>query len=212
MKKIWNYNKCPSPFIIMAALSIIVGPFCFINVHATPPLSPPVGHITCSATSNTTGNVTFDIYPHYPNRDEIIIIVYVNGTANGYLSFPDRNATMEWTGISGNITASFFDHNPTGKIDSGDYINFTGLFPNTDYAFSLYHIPSQSVIMLVGGTDFGTPPNPPLSETRTYSTDFPDLPTITSNPDEAPSYMILLISIILCFVGLISLAIYIRMT
>jgi hypothetical protein len=213
MKQKIHSNKSNKIFFLQIITLIIVSTLIGLNVFPTARgssgISPPAGSINPSATSNTTGKIVFGRFYGMPKCNEIILLVRINGTASGYLRFPENNGTMNWTGEPKNTTVLYFDLNPAGGtiIDSGDYIEFSGLSPSTLYTFTLYHTLSYSLCSLFGPTEFGTPPNPPHSSDVTFDGTFPPMPTPI--PDEKPSDLLPMLMIGISIVALASTIIYI---
>jgi hypothetical protein len=193
--------------IAMIVVSAFIGLNIFPTVQGMSSISPPAGSITPSATSNTTGKIVFNRFLPVPNCNEIRLLVRINGTASGYLKFPENNGTMNWTGGPESVTASYFDFQPgDGSINPGDYIELNGLSPSTLYSFALYHVLSYSLCSLAGPTNFGTPPNPPSD--MTPSGTFPSLPTPEDIQEEKPLSLFPIVIISISIIGLISTVIY----
>ena len=82
-----------------------------------------------SAPSETTGLIVFGPFTSDIRYDEIVIFVYINGTASGYLEFPENGmGNMSWTDGPDDSTAFYFDYYSVGGlINSGDKIIFENL-------------------------------------------------------------------------------------
>ena len=105
------------------------------------------------------GQFTQDVKPTH-----IKLYIIANGTEIGDITIPvdtwPTTQTMIWYSGPPTATATYFDYDGiAGTINSGDYITLTGLLPGTTYSFILHHIPSDSIIPMVGDSaEFTTPP------------------------------------------------------
>lgn len=207
----WDHNK---EIISILTITLIILLFC-IGINVSPIVqgtSSPVGSITPSATSNTSGKIVFGTFCPNPKFSDIRILVYINGTASGYLNFSKADGSVFWNGGPENVTSTYYDlYVVGGTINSGDYIEFTGLSPSTLYTFLIYHMPCDSLVSLVGNNNFGTPPEPPTPSEVTYSGGRPPMDwdySDSNNDDNTKEDMILLLTIIALFVSIIIISYY----
>ena len=131
------------------------------------------------ATSTSTGIIVFGPSTVSIEHSDIVIFLYMNGTAAGFIEIPQsENGLVAWTDAPGKASAEYFDYSPAGgQINSGDELRFENLSASTVYTFVLYHIEAASTISLVGALPYiSTPPDPPDIDEISYSGDFSGYP------------------------------------
>ncbi len=123
----------------------------------------PVGSLnSVEATSQTEGKITFGQFTTDVTPSDIKIFMIKNGTTFGEMTIPTNTGaspqTITWINTDGS-SATYYDYNPAGGlINSGDYIEFTGLQSGTTYSFEVFHVPSDSTIYMTGASaSFETP-------------------------------------------------------
>ena len=125
-------------------------------------ISTPVGTWQgAEATSATSGELTFGTFITDVEPLDLRLYVEENGTYVGYLTWNSNTASapaaLTWNGGPTGASATYTDYNPAGgEVNAGDHIIFEGLTPGTTYSFELYHIPSDSDIMMTGYDEFTT--------------------------------------------------------
>jgi len=160
------------------------------------------------ATSTTTGIIVFGSSTVIIEHSDIVIFVYIDGTAAGFIELPHlENGPATWTDAPGKVCAEYFDYNPAGgQINTGDELRFENLSASTVYTFDLYHIEAASTLLLTGATPYIlTPPNPPDFDGISYTGSFSDYPEYESLSSKTPWYEYMLpFSIILGVIVVVS--------
>jgi len=87
------------------------------------------------ATSSTSGTLTFGSFTEVIAPGDLIIYV----TALTWSNNPDGSSAIY-------VDYSYYG----GVVNPGDHIELEGLIPNTEYSFSLFHTPTDSLITMTG--------------------------------------------------------------
>lgn len=116
-----------------------------------------------SASSSTTGKLTFGAFTSEVAPEDIVIYVTEDGNWAGsmyiYYSGYSSTQSITWIGAPTGASATYYDYNPSGgTINSGDYISLSGLSPDTVYSFEVFHMPTDATVSMTGaGPSFTTP-------------------------------------------------------
>ncbi len=127
-------------------------------------VSTPVGAWSIvGATSSTSGEMTFGTFSDSVPTTSLQIYIQENGTNIGYVLWTgDTSSTtvsMNWVGGPSGAYAEYMDFNIAGgDVNSGDKITLSGLEPDTTYSFQVFHIPTDSTIIMMGTESFTTEP------------------------------------------------------
>ena len=152
--------------ILMVAITVVLAAVLYVMVigfGGTGGSTPAGSWTECHATGQNTGELKFGAFTADVQPLDLRIYVKANGTDIGTLSIPSNDGaapqTMTWNNAPAGYAATYFDYNPAGaEINSGDYISLTGLDPSTNYAFEVFHVPSDATVTMTGdGPSFSTP-------------------------------------------------------
>jgi hypothetical protein len=131
----------------------------FNNVYYS---TPAGAWMEMSATSPTEGRMTFGAFTSYVQTVDIEIHVNVDGASSGVLRIPHSSSTtvlMDWIGGPTGASALYTDYSyQGGGVNSGDYITLTGLEPDTTYTFTVFHVPTDSTVVMTGASPMITTP------------------------------------------------------
>lgn len=124
-------------------------------------VSTPVGSwVNAEATDSSSGKLTFGMFSDDVSPEDIRIFITEGSTTyevnfNGALSDQRTDLVVSPSGIE----VEYFDYNYQGnQINSGDYIELSGLDPGTTYTFEIFHIPTDSTMFMTGNGNLITPP------------------------------------------------------
>ena len=169
MKKIWKIRKDKegvSPVIatiLMVAITVVLAAVLYVMVIGigTPPELAGAGSWTeVEAVSETEGIATFGQFDNAPQPTTIKIFIKANETAVGYITWGSNtdSSLVNWNDAPNGASVAYNDYNEAGGyINLGDYLEFSGLLPGTTYALEVFNIQSDSIISMVGDSDFVTP-------------------------------------------------------
>jgi len=106
------------------------------------------------ATSSTSGTLTFGSFTEVIAPGDLIIYVEKDGISAGYIEMrsPSSQTTaLTWSNNPDGSSAIYVDYSYYGGVvNPGDHIELEGLIPNTEYSFSLFHTPTDSLITMTG--------------------------------------------------------------
>ncbi len=154
--------------IIVVVVTVILAAVLYVMVIGMSGpmdfMSTPVGSWNgMEATSSTTAKLTFGHFSEDVVPTDLQIMVREGGSGAGYILWTgDTSSTtvdMDWVGGPAGAYAEYSDFNPTGgEIDIADFITLSGLEPDTTYSIEVYHLPTDSVVYMGGGSTFTTEP------------------------------------------------------
>ena len=166
MKRIWKENQGVSPVIatiLMVAITVVLAAVLYVMVMG---INPPDPDITAgvwndmAATSETSGTIVFGPFADDMKPTNLKIFVKANDTMVGEIGWglDTDPASVKWTDGPVGATVIYQDYQPNGgQINSGDYLEFHGLSPDTKYSFEALNSNSGSIISMSGDEDFITP-------------------------------------------------------
>ena len=219
-RKGWSSKKTIIMAILIVILIVLIASFFYVNtISCSGPMTHiPVGQFYyVNSTSETTGEIVFGQFIPNVQYDEIVILVYSNNSPSGFLEFPeDETGQMNWVGGPLSSSATYIDYAPGDlEINTGDYIEFDGLSPSTQYYFRAHHPVTDTIVSMTGVTPIiSTPPDAPSLDYPGYSSDlsddFPGLPgpefDFSKISDQGVCSTILMIAIIVDVFLIISVA------
>ena len=146
--------------IVLAAVLYVM----VIDFGGSVRYSTPVGSWSqMSATSTTTGEITFGTFSPDVYTKDLRIHVQEDGNSVGYLSWTgdtsSNTVSMNWIGGPSGASAEYIDYNIAGgEVNAGDHIRLDGLEPGTTYSFEVFCIPTDSLVSMIGTESFTTEP------------------------------------------------------
>ncbi len=146
-------------FVVFISILIVIGGLFTTtdryHDHYYGSLSPAGTWNEMGASSSTEGYAQFGTFSFDVKPLDFKIFAIANGSDIGVLEFTTNTGTapqdMTWHNGPEGAEATYFDYNPAGgEINQGDYINLTGLSPDTAYEFEVFHTKTNTVVPMTG--------------------------------------------------------------
>jgi flagellin-like protein len=167
MKKVWKNEEAVSPVIatiLMVAITVVLAAVLYVMVMNIDPDNngPPLAGTwqSVGATSSTSGKLVLGAFTQTVTPTTLKLIVRENGTEVGAVSWRSDTdpSQVTWINAPTGASVTYYDYNALGgQINSGDYVELSGLKSGTKYDFELFNLKGDAVVTMSGNAGFTTP-------------------------------------------------------
>ena len=150
--------------VLVILLILIIAGIWYISKYPVIIDGVPAGSINdVNITSNISVKITLGAFTRDVHPSDCKFILKESNNNEQEISFYMENAPVNSStplvSSDSSVTCIYFDYSPLGNlINNGDYLNITGLKPNTTYHIDIFYIPDTTIASLTGQTEFTTTP------------------------------------------------------